>query len=76
MNNLETVLFRALSDVDNPTTIELMNYNHEPVCALYLSDMNQDNITISETNNKDRYLMYYYGVGVYFTYWRKLNFAK
>lgn len=68
-----TTLFHAYADLDNPPIIELLNIDHKPVGALYLSNLKFKNFIVSETNNSEKYYLYVDGVGVYFSFFKKLN---
>jgi hypothetical protein len=72
MNNLVT-LFQAYALETKPPIIELQNINHDPVAALYLEKINYTNIAISETNNIEKYFLYIDGVGIYFSYFKKIS---
>lgn len=72
MNNL-TELFQSYALTDQPPIIELQNINHMPVAALYLDKMNYLNLIISSTNNTERYFLYVDGIGIYFSFFRKIT---
>ena len=72
-NNL-TTLFRVYSELDVPPIIELQDIDHKPVGALYLDKFREKGkFVISETNNQERYYFYCDGVGIYFSFFKKLN---
>lgn len=72
MNNL-TELFQSYALMEQPPIIELQNINHMPVAALYLDKMNYLNLIISSTNNTERYFLYVDGIGIYFSFFRKIT---
>lgn len=72
MNNL-TQLFQVYAELDQPPVIELQNIDHKPVGAIYLDKLKYKNLTISETNNSERYYLYIDGLGIYFSFFKKLN---
>lgn len=72
MNNLVT-LFQAWALEENPPIIELQNAFKDPVAALYLGKINYTNLAISETNNTEKYFLYMDGIGIYFSYFKKIS---
>lgn len=72
MDNLRKLL-QICSELDIPPIIELQNIDHKPVGALYLKTLRYEDIVISETNNQERFYLYVNGVGIYFSYFRKIN---
>jgi hypothetical protein len=66
-------LFNTYAELDNPPVIELLNIDHKPVGALYLSNLRYKTFVISETNNSEKYYLYMDGVGIYFSFYKKLN---
>lgn len=66
-------LFHTYAELDNPPVIELLNIDHKPVGALYLSNLRYKTFVISETNNSEKYYLYMDGVGIYFSFYKKLN---
>ena len=66
-------LFHTYAELDNPPVIELLNIDHKPVGALYLSNLRYKTFVISETNNSEKYYLYMDGVGLYFSFYKKLN---
>jgi hypothetical protein len=71
-NNLIT-LFQAWADQENPPIIELQDINHKPIGALYLDKLSYKKILISETNNSESYFLYIDGIGIYFSFYKKIN---
>lgn len=73
MEHALTTLFHTYAELENPPVIELLNINNEPVGALYLKDMRYENFAISETNNSEKYYFYVNGVGIYFSFYKKIT---
>lgn len=67
-----TELFHAYAETGSATILELTNIDGKPVGALYLSELKYKNFIISETNNSEKYYLYIDGVGIYFSYYRKI----
>lgn len=66
-------LFTLWIEQPNPPIIELLDINQKPVGALYLGKFREKSqIVISETNNQERYYLYCDGVGIYFSFFKKL----
>ena len=70
---LLTELFHSLAEQDNPPVLELLNIKHEPVGALYLDKIKYKNFVVSETNNSEKYYLYADGIGIYFSFYQKIN---
>jgi hypothetical protein len=68
-----TTLFHAYADLDNPPILELLDINNKPVGALYLNNLKFKNFVVSETNNSEKYYLYVDGVGVYFSFFKKIS---
>ena len=67
-------LFTLWSEQEEPPIIELLNINHHPVGALYLNKFkHKAPITISTTNNQERFYFYCDGIGIYFSFYKKLS---
>lgn len=66
-------LFHAFSELDNPPILELLNIDNKPVGALYLRELRYKNFIISETNNSEKYYLYIDGVGIYFSFYKKIT---
>jgi len=74
MENNLTTLFQVYSETENPPIIELQNIDHKPVGALYLDKFREKGkFAVSETNNQERYYFYCDGIGIYFSFFKKLN---
>ena len=72
MNEL-TTLFKSLAEMEEPPVIELLSIDNKPVGALYLKQLRYKNFIVSETNNSERYYLYIDGVGIYFSFYRKIT---
>ena len=68
-----TTLFHTYAELDNPPILELLNIDNKPVGALYLKNLRYKNFVVSETNNSEKYYLYVDGIGVYFSFFKKLN---
>lgn len=68
-----TTLFHAYADLDNPPILELLDINNKPVGALYLNNLKFKNFVVSETNNSEKYYLYVDGVGIYFSFFKKIS---
>ena len=66
-------LFHTYADLDSPPIIELFDVNNKPVGALYLKNLKYKNFIISETNNSEKYYLYIDGIGIYFSFFRKIT---
>lgn len=73
MANNITTLFQIWSEQEKPPIIELQNIDHKPVGAIYLDRLSYKKIIISETNNSERYYLYIDGIGIYFSFYKKIN---
>jgi len=71
--NALSSLLTLYSEMDKPPIIELQNIDHNPVAALYLERIRGEKIVISETNNQERFYLYVNGVGIYFSFYKKIN---
>lgn len=67
-----TNLFHTYADLDKPPILELLSIDQKPVGALYLSQLKYKNFIVSETNNSEKYYLYVDGLGIYFSFYRKL----
>lgn len=66
-------LFQSLAESEQPPIIELLDINQKPVGALYLDSLKYKNFVISDTNNSEKYYLYYQGMGIYFSFYRKIQ---
>ena len=67
-----TTLFHTYADMDKPPILELLSIDQKPVGALYLNQLKYKNFIVSETNNSEKYYLYVDGLGIYFSFYRKL----
>lgn len=74
MDHALTTLFHTYAESDNPPVLELLDINNRPVGALYLSKLRYRNFAISDTNNSEKYYLYIDGIGVYFSFFRKIAY--
>jgi hypothetical protein len=73
MEHSLTTLFQTYAELDKPPILELLNIDNKPVGALYLANLKYRNFVVSETNNSEKYYLYIDGVGIYFSFYRKIN---
>jgi hypothetical protein len=73
MENSLTTLFQTYADLEKPPVIELLNIRKELVGAIYLDKFKYKNFVVSETNNSEKYYLYVDGLGIYFSYYQKLD---
>lgn len=66
-------LFKTYADLDDPPILELLNIDQKTVGALYLSKLKYKNFAISETNNSEKYYLYIDGIGIYFSFFKKIS---
>lgn len=73
-NTSPVELFTVWAELDKPPIVELLDINMRPVGALYLARFrDKGKFAISETNNQERYYFYCDGIGIYFSFFRKLQ---
>ena len=73
MDHTLATLFQTYAELEKPPILELLNINNKPVGALYLSQLKYKNFVISETNNTEKYFLYMDGIGIYFSYFKKIS---
>jgi hypothetical protein len=73
MEHSLVTLFNTYAEMDKPPIIELLDMNSKPVGALYLDKLKYRNFTISDTNNSEKYYLYIDGVGLYFSFFKKIG---
>ena len=73
MENGLTLLIEGYQAQAKPPLILLEDITHKTVGALYLDKMRLDRVIISETNNTERYFLLANGVGIYFSFWIKVE---
>ena len=66
-------LFHAFAELENPPILELLNIDNKPVGAIYLRELRYKNFIISETNNSEKYYLYVDGLGIYFSFYKKIS---
>lgn len=75
--NTLTQLFTLWMEQPNPPIIELLDIDQRPVGALYLNKFREKSqIVVSETNNRERYYLYCDGIGIYFSFYKKLFLSQ
>jgi hypothetical protein len=73
MEHSLATLFHTYAELDKPPILELLNIDNKPVGALYLSQLRYKNFVVSETNNTEKYFLVIDGVGIYFSFFKKIN---
>lgn len=73
MDHSLATLFQTYAELDKPPILELLNIDNKPVGALYLADMKYKKFLVSETNNSEKYYLYMDGVGIYFSFYKKIG---
>jgi hypothetical protein len=68
-----TTLFQTYTEMDKPPILELLNIDGKPVGTLYMSEMSHKKLMVSETNNSEKYYLFIDGIGIYFSFYRKIN---
>ncbi len=73
MEHSLVTLFNTYAELDKPPIIELLSIDNKPVGALYLDKLRYRNFSIMDTNNSEKYYLYIDGVGLYFSFFKKIN---
>lgn len=73
MEHSLVTLFKTYAEQEHPPIIELLNIEGKPVGALYLSELKYKNFTLSETNNSEKYYLVIDGIGIYFSFHKKIG---
>jgi len=73
MEHSLTTLFRTYAELDSPPILELLDITGKPVGALYLAELKYKNLVVSETNNSEKYYLYIDGIGIYFSFFKKIG---
>ena len=73
MEHSLATLFKTYTELDKPPILELLSIDNKPVGALYMSQLKYKNMVVSETNNTEKYFLVIDGVGIYFSFYRKIN---
>ena len=66
-------LFQTYAELEKPPILELLDINNKPVGALYMNKLRYKNFVISETNNTEKYFLVIDGIGIYFSFYTKIN---
>ena len=74
MEHSLATLFKTYTELDNPPIIELLDINNKPIGALYLSQLKFRHFHISETNNSEKYFLIIDGIGIYFSFYKKISY--
>ena len=73
MEHSLATLFQTYAELANPPVLELLDINNKPVGALYPEKLRYKNLVISETNNSEKYFLYLDGIGIYFSFFKKIT---
>jgi hypothetical protein len=73
MEHSLVTLFNTYAELDNPPIIELLDINNKPIGALYLDKLRYRNFSITDTNTSEKYYLYIDGIGLYFSFFKKIN---
>jgi hypothetical protein len=73
MEHSLVTLFNTYAELDKPPIIELLNIDNKPVGALYLDKLRYRNFSITDTNTSEKYYLYIDGIGLYFSFFKKIN---
>lgn len=68
-----TILFNTFADQEKPPVIELLTIDKKPIGAIYFDKFKYKNLVVSETNNTEKYYLYVDGLGIYFSFYQKIN---
>ena len=68
-----TTLFNTFADLEKPPVVELLSIDRKPVGAIYFDKFRYKNFIITETNNSEKYYLYVDGLGIYFSFYQKIN---
>lgn len=72
-----TKLFQLWSEQKNPPIIELLDHEQRPVGALYLNKLrDKGQLVISQTLHKERFYLYCDGLGIFFSFYKKLQLSE
>ena len=66
-------LFKVYTELERPPIIELLNIDGRSVGALYMDSLKYKQFVISDTNNTEKYYLYIDGVGIYFSFYKKIG---
>lgn len=73
MDHSLTSLFKTYTELERPPILELLNIEGKPVGALYMDSLKYKQFVISDTNNTEKYYLYIDGVGIYFSFYKKIG---
>lgn len=66
-------LFHTFTEMEHPPILELLDINKNTIGALYLDQLRFKKFHISETSNSEKYFLVIDGVGIYFSYYKKIT---
>ena len=73
MEHSLTTLFKTYTEQEDPPVLTLLDINNKPVGALYLAKLKYKDFIVSETNNTEKYYLYIDGIGIYFSFFKKIS---
>ncbi len=73
MEHSLTTLFHAYADLEKPPVVELLNSERKLVGAIYFNNFRYKNFVVTETTTSEKYYLYVDGLGIYFSYYQKIN---
>lgn len=65
-------LLKGWKELEEVAVVELLNTKKEIVGAVHLNLVDFETLAISETNNSETYYLVANGIGIYFSYFRKI----
>lgn len=65
-------LFHTYTDLEKPPIVELLDIDKKSVGAIYFDKLKYKNFIITETNNSEKYFLIVDGIGIYFSFYRKI----
>lgn len=66
-------ILQTYASMERPPILELLNIDGKPIGALYMDALKYKQFVVSETNNSEKYYLYIDGVGIYFSFYKKIG---
>ena len=73
MEHSLTTLFSTYAEQEKSIVIELLNIDKKTVGAIYFDKFKYKNFIVTETNNSEKYYLYVDGLGIYFSFYQKID---
>ena len=73
MEHTLATLFQSMANQEKPPIVELLSIDGTTVGALYMDALKYKQFVISDTNNSEKYYLYIDGVGIYFSFYKKIG---